>query len=115
MINSKANKKMIMIIFGLSLLYNSVLAQKELIFENPQTDEVYRFESTDYMKVQYYGYLNQPTEFQNNIMSITDSSVVFVNAKAKNHLCEKHEVLISDITGFRKIWKCGWRLPSKKI
>ena len=48
--------------------------------------------------------MNQSRETVNHIKSITDTSIVF-SLKGKKNLSDDREVRVSDITGFRKMWK----------
>jgi len=98
-------QKAVVLIFALLVISNNLFAQKQLILENTKLNETITFETTDHVKVQYNGYLNQLEESKTNLLSVTDSSLVFMNIKGTDYLTDRHEVLNSDITGFRKFWK----------
>jgi len=98
-------QRVLVVIFALLLVSNYIVAQKQLIFENSKLNERIEFESKNYVKIQYNGYLNQLEESKAYILGVTDSSLVFQNTKGTDYLNDTHEVLNSDITGFRKFWK----------
>jgi len=98
-------QKAVVLIFALLVISNNLIAQKQLILENTKLNKTVVIESLDYVNIQYSGYLNQLEESKTNILDVTDSSLVFKNIKGTDYLTDRHEVLNSDITGFRKFWK----------
>lgn len=98
-------QKVTILFFSMIIITNYLSAQNQLVFENSELNETVQFEVKDYVKIQYNGYLNQIEESKTYIIDVTDSSLVFQNTKGTEYLTDRHEVLNSDITGFRKFWR----------
>ncbi|UXP33947.1 hypothetical protein N6H18_08315 [Reichenbachiella agarivorans] len=96
----------ILLVFFL-FVFSSVccFAQKKLVFQNDQLHETIEIKEGDYVKLRYKGYLNQEAEVENFVLEINDATINFHYAGKKNRYRDDRMVLLSDVTGFRRMSK----------
>ena len=105
-------KNLVFFVF-LFLTVISLKAQSQLIFINTSINKIIKVQNGDQLSLQYKGYLGQTEYFKHNVGHITDSSVIlgyyfpeygaFQNKMTNNAKWVQKEILLKDITMFRRI------------
>ncbi|MBU2912867.1 MULTISPECIES: hypothetical protein [Reichenbachiella] len=99
------NKRNVVLLIFLLIGSISGYAQKRLIFQNDQLDESVEIKEGDYVKFRYKGYLNQEAEVESYVLEVTDAAVTFNPGGKKSEFRDDRTILLSDVTGFRKMYK----------
>ncbi|PIB34113.1 hypothetical protein BFP72_01060 [Reichenbachiella sp. 5M10] len=79
--------------------------QKHLVFENDALGKKVEVKEGDYLKLRYKGYLNQSAEVERYVLEITDTAIRFQSTGKKDRYTDDKTILLSDVTGFKRMAK----------